>query len=104
MSQTFKKASNISNKNETIETPSNMTEKQHHTINTSIFQNNDTKCNGYNDCSYINRIMTALSYYQQLSSTQPQKFIDFCDTYYSKQYLPDYIHSMCIHKNDINKN
>eukprot|EP01084_Bolivina_argentea_P252648 424111_1 len=105
MGQTCKKASNISNssKNETTETPLNATEKQHHTMNTSIFQNHDNKCNGYTDCCCIKRIMEALSYYQQLSSTQPQKFIDFCDTYYSKQYLQDYIHCMCIHKNDINK-
>eukprot|EP01084_Bolivina_argentea_P095950 172482_1 len=76
-------------KNKTTETPSNMTEKQH-VINTDIFDTNDNKCNGYNECSCIKRIMTALGYYQQISSTQAQKFIDFCDTHYSKQYLQDY--------------
>eukprot|EP01084_Bolivina_argentea_P235178 395811_1 len=72
----------------------NMTEKQHthdRKINKNIFNSNDNKCNGYNDCSCMKRIMAALSYYQQISSTQPQQFIDFCDTYYSKQYLQDYI-------------
>eukprot|EP01084_Bolivina_argentea_P112242 200205_1 len=47
--------------------------------------------------------MAALSYYQQLSLTQPQKFIDFCDKYYPKEYSPDYIHCISIHKNDMNK-
>eukprot|EP01084_Bolivina_argentea_P001365 2517_1 len=72
-------------------------------INTNVFQNIDRKCNGYNDCCYIKRIMTALSYYNRVSSEQPQIFIDFCDKYYAKKYLEDYIHFICIHKNDINK-
>ncbi len=71
---------------------------------TNIFDANDIKCNGYNDCSCIKRIMTALSYYHKVSSSQePQKFIEFCDKNYSKQYLDDYIHVRTVHQNDINK-
>eukprot|EP01084_Bolivina_argentea_P259938 438824_1 len=70
----------------------------------AMYENmNQEKCNGYIDCSFIKRIMTTLSYYNQVSSNEPQKFIDFCDKYYSKQYLEDYIHFICVHKNDINK-
>eukprot|EP01084_Bolivina_argentea_P276373 471570_1 len=60
-------------------------------IDTNIFTTTDAECNGYNDCSCIKRLMATLSYYQKVSK-QPQKFIDFCDKYYSKQYLQDYIH------------
>ncbi len=60
------------------------------------------KCNDYT-CSYLNRIKASLSYYNQISLNEPQKFIDFCDKYYSKQYLEDYIHVITVHKNDINK-
>eukprot|EP01084_Bolivina_argentea_P264184 447415_1 len=74
-----------------------------HSIDTSIFQIDEARCNGYNACSCIERIMTTLSYHKQISSQQPQTFIDFCDKYYSKQYLSDYIHLICVHKNDINK-
>eukprot|EP01084_Bolivina_argentea_P304712 526332_1 len=41
----------------------------------TLFNTNDNKCNGYNDCSSIKRIMTALPYYDKISSKQPQKFI-----------------------------
>eukprot|EP01084_Bolivina_argentea_P139113 244761_1 len=47
--------------------------------------------------------MTALSYYNKISPQKPQHFIDFCDTYYSKNYLQDYIHFICTHKNEMNK-
>eukprot|EP01084_Bolivina_argentea_P025229 46925_1 len=73
------------------------------TVDPNIFNTNDNKCNGYNDCSCIKRLIIALSYYQKVSSQQPQNFIAFCDKYYSKQYLQDYIHSISVHKNDINK-
>eukprot|EP01084_Bolivina_argentea_P034554 63984_1 len=72
-------------------------------IDTKIFNINDKKCNGYNDCSFMTRITTTLSYYEDVSSQQPQKFIAFCDKYYSKQYLEDYIHCISVHKNDIYK-
>eukprot|EP01084_Bolivina_argentea_P185616 320078_1 len=41
-----------------------------------IFQSKtyEQKCNGYNDCSSIKRIMAALSYYNQISSQKPQEF------------------------------
>ncbi len=81
------------------------TPKMTHKIDTNIFQKNDNnnKCNGYNDCSCIKRIMAALSLYQKVSSQQPQEFIAFCDKYYSQQYLEDYTHCICVHKNDIYK-
>eukprot|EP01084_Bolivina_argentea_P228687 386184_1 len=79
-----------------------MTEKVE-AIDTNVFNINLNKCNGYNDCSCIKRIMTALAYYHKASSNDTQKFIDFCDKYYSKQYLQDYIHLRIMHKNDINK-
>eukprot|EP01084_Bolivina_argentea_P037193 68771_1 len=47
--------------------------------------------------------MTALSYYNEISSQEQDAFIDFCDNYYSRNYLQDYIHVICIHKNVINK-
>eukprot|EP01084_Bolivina_argentea_P186517 321497_1 len=72
-------------------------------IDTNIFKTNEEKCNGFNDCSSVKRIMTALSYYNKISSLKPHKFIDFCDKYYSKNYLEDYIHFICVHKNDMNK-
>eukprot|EP01084_Bolivina_argentea_P096943 174257_1 len=72
------------------------------TIDKNIFNDNDKKCNGYNDCYCIKRLIAALSYYQKLYSQQPQTFIDFCDKYYSKQYLEDYVHCISVHKNDIN--
>eukprot|EP01084_Bolivina_argentea_P102242 183197_1 len=68
-----------------------------------IFENNDEKCNGLNNCSYVTRIMTALSYYDQVSPTNPEEFVDFCNKYYSSQYLQDYIHFICTHKNDTDK-
>eukprot|EP01084_Bolivina_argentea_P139114 244762_1 len=71
-------------------------------IDTNVFKTNDQECNGFEDCCCIRRIMTALSYYNKISSQEPQKFIEFCDKYYSKQYLEDYIHFICNHKNDIN--
>eukprot|EP01084_Bolivina_argentea_P022410 41652_1 len=74
------------------------------TINTNIFNIDGNECNGYNDCSFIKRIMTALAYYHNVSSNESQTFIYFCDKYYSKRYLQDYIHLMIVHKNDINKN
>eukprot|EP01084_Bolivina_argentea_P210762 358630_1 len=71
--------------------------------NTNDLNSSDMKCNGYNDCSCIKRIMKALSYYHKVSANEPQKFIDFCEKYYSKQYLDDYIHFRTVHKNYINK-
>eukprot|EP01084_Bolivina_argentea_P186516 321495_1 len=76
---------------------------QTETIDTSIFQTNKQKCNGFNDCSSVKRIMTALTYYNKILSQNTQKFIDFRDKYYSKNYLRDYIHFIDVHKNDINK-
>eukprot|EP01084_Bolivina_argentea_P113049 201572_1 len=73
-------------------------------INTNIFENDDQNCNGYDDCSSITRLMTILLYYSKTYSQNPNEFIDFCDKYYAKSYLKDYIHFICIHKNDINKN
>eukprot|EP01084_Bolivina_argentea_P112243 200206_1 len=73
-------------------------------IDTRIFHSkNNNKCNGYNVCSCIKRIVTALSYYNKVSSQQAQTFIDFCHKYYPKEYSPDYIHCICMHKNDITK-
>eukprot|EP01084_Bolivina_argentea_P037194 68772_1 len=72
-------------------------------INTNIFKNNQQKCNGYNHCASVKRIMTALTYYNEIFSQKPDDFINFCDKYYSKNYLQDYIHVICIHKNVINK-
>eukprot|EP01084_Bolivina_argentea_P113051 201576_1 len=83
-----------------------MTHKLHTNINTDIFKTNESPeetCNGYNDCCSVERIMAASSYYNQVSSQKPQAFINFCDKYYSKNYLQDYIHVIDIHKNDINK-
>eukprot|EP01084_Bolivina_argentea_P025230 46927_1 len=72
-------------------------------IDKSIFRNkNNNTCNGYNDCDSVKRLMTALSIYQKVSA-KPQKFIRFCDSYYSQQYLQDYVHCISVHKNDINK-
>eukprot|EP01084_Bolivina_argentea_P062312 113934_1 len=96
------KAKLISKKHQANIHQQNMSEKQHK-IDTSIFQNNDNKCNGINDCSSVKRIMTALSYYNETSSQRPNDFITICDEYYSKNYLQDYIHFICVHKNDINK-
>eukprot|EP01084_Bolivina_argentea_P072083 130917_1 len=67
-----------------------------------MFSNKEEICNGYSNCCYIKRIMTALSYYNDLSVNTPDGFIEFCDKYYDKQYLEDYIHFICVHKNDIN--
>eukprot|EP01084_Bolivina_argentea_P290222 498459_1 len=47
--------------------------------------------------------MTTLSYYSDIFSQKPNEFITFCDKYYSTNYLQDYIHIICIHKNDIIK-
>eukprot|EP01084_Bolivina_argentea_P307362 531255_1 len=73
------------------------------TIDTNIFKTNEEKCNGFKECSFVKRIMTALLYYNKISSEKTQTFINFCDKYYSKHYLQDYIHAIDIHKNDINK-
>eukprot|EP01084_Bolivina_argentea_P040762 75251_1 len=84
-------------------TETRLTMNVEHTSHINVFQNNDDKCNGYKDCTFVKRIMTALSYYNKVSSQKPQQFITFCDKYYSKNYLQDYIHFICVHKNDINK-
>ncbi len=64
------------------------------TIDTNIFKINELeeKCNGYNDCSSVKRIMTALTYYNnKISSQKPQDFIDFCDKYKNVDYQK-YLH------------
>eukprot|EP01084_Bolivina_argentea_P230971 389635_1 len=74
----------------------------HSRINTDIFKNSEQICNGYDNCCYLTRIMEAFSYHNILSSKHPEIFVDFCDRYYTKQYLEDYIHFMCVHKDDLN--
>eukprot|EP01084_Bolivina_argentea_P047564 87650_1 len=69
-------------------------------IDTTVFKTSKKECNGCNDCPRIERIITALSYYDKLSSKDPNTFTSFCDKYYSKRYLEDYIHLISVHKND----
>eukprot|EP01084_Bolivina_argentea_P284088 486751_1 len=68
----------------------------------SIFKNGTNKCYGCYDCHHLERIIKALSYHSKMSLNEPNTFADFCDKYYSKQYLEDYIHFICVHGNDIN--
>ncbi len=69
------------------------------TYNTCVNQHESQPCNNdYSNCSS----MTTLSYYNETASKEPKTFIDFCDKYYAKQYLQDYIHVITVHKNDIN--
>eukprot|EP01084_Bolivina_argentea_P083523 151214_1 len=76
------------------------TTTQTHTIDTQIFKKKKNKCNGISNCSYIKRIMTALSYYNKVSINEHQDFIEFFDKNYSFLFLEDYIHFMCVHKNN----
>eukprot|EP01084_Bolivina_argentea_P183908 317295_1 len=77
--------------------------KVNNTTNLNILKTNDKECNSYNNCSYLKRLMTALSHYHTLSPENTDQCVDFINTHYPKQYLQDYIHFICVHKNDIDK-
>eukprot|EP01084_Bolivina_argentea_P193599 332134_1 len=73
----------------------------------SIFEHTKQKCAGYQNCSYLCRIITALKYFQKLVSTDAETtgkviFIQFCIELY-QICLDDYIHLISVHHNDLHQ-
>eukprot|EP01084_Bolivina_argentea_P064745 118030_1 len=51
-------------------------------------------------CTYLTRLITVLSKYNQVSLADSDKCIAFYDEHYSSQCLEDYIHFICVHNED----
>eukprot|EP01084_Bolivina_argentea_P193168 331447_1 len=66
-------------------------------IDVHLVQQSEQKCDGFTKCNSLQRIMEVLLYYNKVSTNNPQQFIDFCEKYYSKQYLEDYTHFISVH-------